>query len=100
MPIPSRRTTRAALAALTLAALVTAGLAAREWPAWCAARAARRALAEARWGDAAEAAARWARLRPQAAEAHYLRARAGLALGSPRDVGDGLVQAERLGIPA
>lgn len=89
-----------AAAAVVLAALAGAGYAAREWPSWSAARQARRALAEGRYQDARTVVERWLQAQPGAAEAHYLRAKAAIALGRRGEVAAGLTRAQALGYPA
>jgi len=95
---PRPRTTAAAV--VLLAALAAAGYAAREWPSWAASRAARRALAEGRYQDARSVVEGWLRARPEAAEAHYLRAKAAIALGRRHEIAAGLTRAKALGYPA
>lgn len=99
LPAISWRRTMTLAAFTGLVLLAAAGFAVRERPAWQAARDARSDLAAGRYDDARKAADRWIRSRPGAAEAHYIRAKAAIALGRPRDLVDGLRQAQRLGFP-
>jgi tetratricopeptide (TPR) repeat protein len=97
------RSTRRVVVAVGVLVLVVGtsiAFALREWPVWTASRAAKRALAEGRYTDAGAAIERWVALRPDSAEAQYLRAKTAIALGVPRDIGDGLRRAQSLGYPA
>ena len=97
--IETVRHRKGVIAAVAITLAVAVGMAAWEWPAWTASRAARRALAEGRYLDAEAAIKRWVKARPESAEAHYHRARAAIALGNPRELGDSLRRAEKLGYP-
>ncbi|MDR3635632.1 MAG: tetratricopeptide repeat protein [Isosphaeraceae bacterium] len=68
---------------LTAAVLAVSGVLLWGWAVARAAHSARRALAAARYADAQERARSWLHLRPGAAEANYVIARAALALGQP-----------------
>ncbi len=97
---PISRPRKAAVAGfIALSLLASAGYAVREWPAWHAARDARRALADSRHGVALKATERWLRQRPRSAEAHFLHAKAALALGRRRDLVDGMLRARPSDIP-
>ncbi len=94
-----RWASRTIAAGVALALLAAIGLAAWQWPSIRASREARRALAEGRYREAWEIADRWVGERPRSAEAHYLRAKAALALGRNRYVSDGIKRARALGYP-
>ena len=79
---------------MALAFLAAIGFAAWEWPSLRAKREVRRALAAGRYRDAWTIADRWLRDRPRSAEAHYLRAKAAIALGRKRDIYAGLKEAQ------
>jgi tetratricopeptide (TPR) repeat protein len=81
-----------------VAVLAIAGaLAIREYPVLRDARAARRAVSEGRYRQAEPLIASWLRARPDAGEAHLLKARVAAAAGRLREVGAGLKRAEVLG---
>jgi tetratricopeptide (TPR) repeat protein len=98
--VPTRpRKTMVITAFVFLVLLGTAGLCLREWPYWQAAREARLQLAGGRYREAARTANRWLRSRPEAAEAHFVRAKAAIALGSRTEIVEGMRKAKALGYP-
>jgi tetratricopeptide (TPR) repeat protein len=95
--ISRRKSAVVAFVALTLLAAIA--VTSYEWPAWRAASETRRELAAGRYAEAQASAERWVRLRPRSAEAHFLRAKAALALGRRNDLVQGMLQARALGYP-
>jgi tetratricopeptide (TPR) repeat protein len=99
-PAPTRPwKTMVILAVVFLGLLGTAGFCLREWPFWQAAREARLELAHGRYREAAGTANRWLRLRPEVAEAHFVRAKAAIALGNRTEIVEGMRRARALGYP-
>jgi tetratricopeptide (TPR) repeat protein len=68
-------------------------------PAQAAARAARRAVARGQWAEATAPLERWLAVRPEAAEAHFLKAQAGFQLGHLAEAEHALDRAQWLGYP-
>ncbi len=98
-PSISRRNRWTFAAFIALAMLAAIGFVAWEWPAWEFAREARRDLNAGRYGEAQASAERWLRLRPNSAEAHYIRAKSAMALDRYRDFAESLLKARALGYP-
>jgi tetratricopeptide (TPR) repeat protein len=77
--------------------LAVSGWIAWERPSWRASFEVRQALAAGRYDDAWAVTGRWLQARPRSAEAHFLRAKAALALGNRRALYDNLREAQALG---
>jgi tetratricopeptide (TPR) repeat protein len=97
--VPESRQRRRKAAVLVIVVAMGAGcvLAAWEWLAWRASRAAHRALSAGRYQEAHDAADRLLRLGVRRAEAQYLRAKTAIALGRRGEYLDSMKHAEALG---